>query len=170
MVEWRTLRTWACLAVLPGAVAGGCASSSNPFSNNTDFDRTFIAAAQTWDLNKDSVVTCDEWTQYITTEFRQADSNGDGALDAEEWKKLVRNDRLFEIANLAYYDANGDGRVTLEEMTGKQNLAFKLLDRNSDCQIDRSESVQVHGVDKIKPKDGGAPDTTTQGSGRPGGY
>lgn len=157
MVDWRTFRTWACLAVLPGTVAGGCASSSNPFNNTSDFDRTFIAAAQTWDLNKDSVVTCDEWTQYVTQEFRSADANGDGALDAEEWKKLVRSDRLFEVANLAHYDANGDGRVTLEEMTGKQNLAFKLLDRNSDCQIDRSESVQVHGVDKIKPKES-APD------------
>ena len=176
MAERRTLRSLACLALLPGAVAGGCASSGNPFNNASDFDRTFIAAAQTWDLNKDGSVSCDEWVQYVTQEFRQADANGDGTLDEEEWKKLVASDRLFEIANLKYYDANGDGRVTLEEMTGKQNLAFKLLDRNGDCQIDRTESVQVHGVDRPKPS-GGAPDGTTSGggstgpsSGRPGGY
>jgi Ca2+-binding EF-hand superfamily protein len=153
MVERRTLRMWACLALLPGAVAGGCASSGNPFGNTSDFDRTFIAAAQTWDLDKNGSVSCDEWMQYVTQEFRQADANGDGALDEEEWKKLVASDRLFEVANLKYYDANGDGRVTLEEMTGKQNLAFKLLDRNGDCQIDRTESVRVHGVDKVKPKE-----------------
>ena len=97
--------------------------------------------------------------------------NGDGALDAEEWKKLTGSDRLFEIANISYYDANGDGRVTLEEMTGKQNLAFKLLDRNTDCQIDRTEAVQVYGTDRPKPS-GDAPDPTKSGgtSGRPGGY
>ncbi|WP_333794078.1 EF-hand domain-containing protein [Hyphomicrobium sp.] len=168
MIEWRTLRTWACLVILPGAIAGGCASSGNPFNNTSDFDRTFIAAAQTWDLDKDGTVTCDEWVQYVTEGFRQADANGDGALDAEEWKKLMASDRLFEIANLAYYDANGDGRVTLEEMTGKQNLAFKLLDRNNDCQIDRTESVQVHGVDRTKPKDTGA-DQQMPRAGSPGG-
>lgn len=174
MVERRALGSLACLALLPAALAGGCSSGiTNPFNNTSDFDRTFIAAAQTWDLDKNGTVTCDEWTQYISSEFRQADTNGDGALDAEEWKKLVSNDRLFEIANISYYDANGDGRVTIEEMTGKQNLAFKLLDRNNDCQIDRTESVQVYGTDRPKPSSD-APDPTKSGgtgpSGRPGGY
>lgn len=164
----RALRTMACLALVPGVAGGGCASGGNPFKNTSDFDRTFIAAAQTWDLDKNGSVSCDEWTRYVTAEFRQADTNGDGTLDAEEWKTLVKSDRLFEVANIAYYDANGDGRVAVEEMTGKQNLAFKLLDRNQDCQIDRTESVQVHGIDKAKPKD--APDQSIpRGGGGPGG-
>jgi hypothetical protein len=171
MVQRRALGSLACLALLPAAVAGGCASGGNPFSNTSDFDRTFIAAAQTWDLDKNGSVSCDEWVRYVSQEFRQADGNGDGALDGDEWKKLITSDRLFEIANISYYDANGDGRVTLEEMTGKQNLAFKLLDRNGDCQIDRTEAVQVHGVDRPKPS-GDAPDPTKGGTtpGRPGGY
>lgn len=152
MLQRRVLRTVTCLALGAGLIAGGCASSS-PFSKTSDFDRTFISAAQTWDLDKNGSVSCDEWVQYVTQSFREADVNGDGALDAEEWKKLVANDRLFEVANISYYDANGDGRVTLEEMTGKQNIAFKLLDRNGDCQIDRTEAVQVHGVDKVKAKE-----------------
>ena len=153
MLQRRGLRTVSWLALVPAVVAGGCSSSSSPFSNSSDFDRTFIAAAQTWDLNKDGAVTCNEWIEYITQAHREADANGDGALDAEEWQKLARSDRLFEVANLKYYDANGDGRVTVEEMTGTHNVAFKLLDRNQDCQIDRTETVQVHGVDKVKPKE-----------------
>lgn len=136
------------LVLVPGLIAAGCSSVGNPFEKTSDFDRTFIGAAQTWDLDKNGVVTCDEWSQYVATSFREADANGDGALDATEWQSLVKSDRLFEVANLAYYDANGDGRVTIEEMSGKQNLAFKLLDRNQDCQIDRTETVQVHGVDR----------------------
>jgi Ca2+-binding EF-hand superfamily protein len=168
MAERRALRTMACLALLPAAFVGGCSSSAkNPFGNTSDFDRTFIAAAQTWDLDKNGSVGCDEWTRYVSTEFRQADGNGDGSLDAEEWKKLVASDRLFETANISYFDANGDGKVAVEEMTGKQNLAFKLLDRNQDCQIDRTETVQVHGIDKPKAASS-APDTSSSRGG--GGY
>ena len=154
MTERRALRAAAGLAVVAGWVAGGCSSSGgNPFGSSSDFDRTFIAAAQTWDLNKDGTVTCNEWIEYISQGHREADGNGDGAVDAEEWPKLVKSDRLFEMANLKYYDANGDGRVTREEMVGTHNVAFKLLDKNQDCQIDRTEIVQVHGVDKVKPKE-----------------
>lgn len=163
MSQKRTVMVASSLALASVLVAGGCSTGGgNPFAKSNDFDRTFISAAQTWDLDKNGTVTCDEWTQYISASFREADSNGDGALDAEEWKTLVKGDRLFEIANLSYYDANGDGRVTLDEMTGKPNVAFKLLDRNQDCQIDRTEAVQVRGVDTQKAKDG-APDTTGRG-------
>lgn len=155
MAQRRTLRAVTGLVLVP-VLAAGCASG-NPFNNATDFDRTFISAAQTWDLDKNGSVSCDEWVQYVSTSFREADANGDGALDAEEWKVLVKSDRLFEVANISYYDANGDGRVSVEEMTGKQNLAFKLLDRNQDCQIDRTEAVQVHGVDRPKAKEGPSP-------------
>lgn len=166
MFERRTLRTVTCLMLGPGLVAGGC-SSGAPFSKSNDFDRTFISAAQTWDLDKNGSVGCDEWVKYIQQSFRDFDANGDGGLDQDEYAKLVKTDRLFEIANIAYYDTSGDGRASLEEMTGKQNVAFKLLDRNQDCQIDRTETVQVHGVDRPKPG-GGAPDTTQQGADRPG--
>lgn len=159
----RTLRAGSGLALLAALSAGGCAAG-NPFKNTNDFDRTFIGAAQTWDLDKNGVVTCDEWGQYVAVSFREADANGDGILDADEWQSLIRNDRLFQVANLSYYDTNGDGRVTLEEMQGKQNLAFKLLDKNQDCQIDRTETVQILGVEK-KKSDTTAPDSTQQGPG-----
>ncbi|MDQ8698618.1 EF-hand domain-containing protein [Hyphomicrobium sp. LHD-15] len=163
MFRKRTRMVVSGWALTSAFAVGGCSTAGvNPFAKSNDFDRTFISAAQTWDLDKNGTVTCDEWTQYISTSFREADANGDGALDAEEWKALVKGDRLFEVANLSYYDANGDGRVTLDELTGKPNVAFKLLDRNQDCQIDRTEQVQVRGVDKEKAKET-APDTTGRG-------
>ena len=66
---------------------------------------------------------------------------------------MARNDRLFSTANLSYYDANNDGKVTIEELTGKQNLAFKLLDKNNDCQIGHDEKVNVYSVAKPKEKE-----------------
>jgi Ca2+-binding EF-hand superfamily protein len=129
-------------------------------SSASGMDRTFISAAQTWDFDKDGSVTCDEWKNYVATLVRESDGNGDGALDAEEFQKLAKTDQLFSIAGISYYDANGDGRVTIEEMTSKPNAAFKLLDKNGDCRIDRTESVRVLQVDA--PKASTAPNTDQQ--------
>ena len=101
MLQRRAIRTVTCLAIGTGLVAGGC-SAGAPFSKANDFDRTFISAAQTWDLDKNGSVGCDEWVQYLQQSFREFDANGDGALDNEEYAKLVKSDRLFEAANIAY--------------------------------------------------------------------
>lgn len=134
----------------------GCSSmpsmmtTGSPFSNANNVDRTFIGAAQTWDMDKNSVVTCDEWKQYTGTLLREADMNGDGALASDEFAKMAKSDRLFDIADLKYYDGNGDSKVTADELTGKPNRAFQLLDKNGDCQIARDESAQVVQVEKAK--------------------
>jgi Ca2+-binding EF-hand superfamily protein len=138
---------------LPAAALLLGACTSTPFSSSSDFDRTFIGAAQTWDLNKDGSVSCDEWKQYALTSFRENDANGDGALDQQEFLAMAKNDRLFEVANLSYYDSNSDGKVAAQELSEKPNTAFKLLDKNGDCKIDRNESVQVYNVDKPKEKE-----------------
>ncbi len=167
----KPLEVWSLVALagvaFTGALVGSGCSTSSPFSNSSDFDRTFIGAAQTWDLDKNSVVTCDEWKQYAITSLREADSNGDGVLDATEFGVMAKNDRLFQLANLSYYDANSDGRVSADEMVGKQNAAFRLLDKNGDCQIDRNESVQVVASEKVKEKQKDVDQTLPRsGSGR----
>ncbi len=155
------------------AFFGGCSSmpsltgGGSPFSSGSGVDRTFIGAAQTWDFDKNGSVTCDEWKNYVTTLLRESDGDGDGALVDAEFQQMAKTDQLFTVADRAYYDANGDGKVTVEEMTGKQNVAFKQLDKNGDCSIDRNESVRILQVDA--PKGGTAPNTDQQGPGRQGG-
>jgi hypothetical protein len=138
-----------CLAAM--LLVAGC--STSPFGSASGMDVTFMNASQTWDNDKDNTVTCEEWKQYAVSSMRQADANGDGLLDAQEWATMVSNDRLFEVANLSYYDANGDGRVSFDELTGKQNLAFKLLDKNGDCKITADEKVTITSVPKPKEKE-----------------
>ena len=146
-------RTWLAHGAVAVALAvGGCGTSS-PFSSASSTELTFINASQTWDLDKNGTVTCDEWKQYATSSFKQADGNGDGALDAQEWSVMVASDRLFETAGLSYYDANADGKVTLDELANKPNTAFALLDKNKDCQIGHDEAVTMHSVVRAKTKD-----------------
>lgn len=148
----------AAMGVIAGLLGSACSSmpslmggGKSPLGSGSALDQTFIGAAQTWDFDKNGTVTCDEWKNYAATLFRESDGDGNGALDAAEFQQMSRTDRLFEIADVAYFDANRDGKVTLEEMTGKQNTAFRLLDKNGDCQIDRNESVQVLQREAPKP-------------------
>ena len=130
---------------MPSLTGGG-----SPFGSTSSIDRTFIGAAQTWDFDKDGTVTCDEWKN-----------------DAAEFAQMAKTDHLFTVADIGYYDANGDGKATVEELTGKQNAAFKLLDKNADCRIDRTESVRVLPTNAPKPS-GGAPNTDQQIPGQGG--
>lgn len=129
---------------------GGLFTTGSPFKNASVVDRTFIDAAQTWDLDKNAIVTCEEWKQYATTALREADVNSDASLTKDEFSTMAKNDRLFDVADLSYYDSNSNGSVSIEELTGKKNRAFTLLDKNNDCQIARDESAKVVARDKPK--------------------
>lgn len=146
----------AAVGAAVAACGGGAAlpSLSNPFAKGTsDFDLTFLSASSTWDMNKDGTVTCDEWKQYATELLQESDGDKDNALTIAEWGKLSSSDRLFVTADHKYYDANGDGKVALEELTGKKNHAFTLLDKNNDCALGHDEKAHVFSVAKPKEKE-----------------
>lgn len=163
----RAVATMAAAALLTAACSG---AGVNPFAKASGPELVFVSAAQTWDMNRDNVVTCDEWKQYTAELFAPADRDGDGALTAEEWKGLVAQDRLFETAGMGFFDRNGDGKVTREELAETPNPAFALLDRDKDCRITSNEMVQTRQID-APPPSSGAPNTGGAtgpgGTGRP---
>jgi Ca2+-binding EF-hand superfamily protein len=143
------------LTLLVPLLSGCSTGKGSPLDQASLIDREFVIAAVTWDLNKDGNVTCDEWKQYVTSLFREADANHDGMLTREEYAVLSRRDRLFETAGFNYFDTNGDGRISLSEMLDKPNPAFVLLDRNHDCVLTPDERVQASGPREDAPRDSG---------------
>lgn len=134
-----------CIALALCLGAAGCAGNDNksPLASATPTEREFVLAAITWDLNRDGDVTCEEWKQYVADLFREADANRDGFLSKEEFAAMGRSDRLFETAGFKYFDADGDGRLTLAEIADKPNPAFILLDVDKDCRITPEERQQM---------------------------
>jgi hypothetical protein len=135
--------------------------SINPFGPKSlsDVDRAFLQAAGSWDRNHDNVVTCDEWKSYAEDLFNGADVDHDDSLDASEWSNLVKVDRMFETADLRYYDQNGDGKVTRAEFVDKPNPAFTLMDTAGRCKLDGSQiasarSKTEYDVSGKKPESG----------------
>jgi hypothetical protein len=119
-----------CSSALLGA---GCAGTSPGLSDT--IEGSFIRAAQTWDLNHDEKVTCEEWRTYAASLFKEADSDHNGKLTREEFAKLPKIDRLFEVANFDYYDVNKQGYVTQADFVDRPNPAFAALDHDKSCVI-----------------------------------
>lgn len=132
------------LATACGAVMAlaACGTPVNPFSTGSsvsEIDRVFLAAAGTWDRNKDGVVTCDEWKAYAGELFDAADANRDGMLDPTEFATLTSTDKMFVTADFSYFDANRDGKVSRAELVDRPNPAFLLLDHKKTCQLTSTE-------------------------------
>lgn len=147
------------------AGCGGGVPSS--FGGVGERDLMFVSAAQTWDLDKNNEVTCEEWTKYTSDLFQSADKNVDGNLSKEEYQNVMKSDRLFETAGFSFFDSNSDGNLTLAEFTGRENPAFRILDRDKDCRISANETVQTRQMETLSQGGGGAPGSIP-GSG-PGG-
>lgn len=142
------LLTTSVCAISAALAMSGCSTSSmptigsiNPFGGNTisEVDRAYLQAAGSWDLNHDSVVTCNEWKSYAEDLFNGADANHDDFLDATEWQNLTNVDKLFVTADIKYFDANGDGKVSRQEFVDKPNPAFVLMDKAGTCKLDSNQ-------------------------------
>ncbi len=141
------LRSSVC-AITTATTVAACSTASmptigsiNPFggSSISEIDRAYLQAAGSWDLNHDSVVTCNEWKSYAEDLFNQADTNHDDALDASEWQNLTNVDKMFVTVDMKYFDTSGDGKVTRQEFVDKPNPAFVLMDKAGTCKLDANQ-------------------------------
>jgi hypothetical protein len=152
------------LAGCGGSPMGAIGSITNKMTGSksvSETDRVFLMAAGSWDRNRDNNVTCDEWKAYATELFNGADGNRDDALDATEWGGVTSIDRMFVTADLKYFDANGDGKVTRVEFVDKENPAFKLMDTAKTCSLSGAQVAGARSKTEYdttgKVKEGGDP-------------
>ncbi|HPG89972.1 MAG TPA: hypothetical protein PLD46_09980, partial [Hyphomicrobium sp.] len=118
-----------------------------------------VASAGSWDRNRDNQVTCDEWKAYATELFNAADATRDDALDVTEWNEMIKTDRMFEVADHNYFDANNDGKVSRAEFVDRPNPAFKLMDTGNTCvlsgaQVAGARSKTEYDTSGKKPESG----------------
>ena len=107
----RRLRLLHCGLLLAGCSSAFLGAGTSPGLCGA-VEEAFIGAAQTWDVNHDGKITCEEWRSYAASLFKEADNDHDGKLTREQFALLQEFDRLFEVADFDYYDVNKKGYVT----------------------------------------------------------
>jgi hypothetical protein len=161
--------------IAAGALAGVAACSNSMPSltgGPSEIDRVFLLAAGNWDRNKDGNVACDEWKAYATELFDIGDVERKGHLTPEDWKRVVKVDRMFETVDFRYYDKNGDGKVDRAEFVDRPNRAFELADRDKNCILTTTELTGARSAgapDKKVTPAGSESGASKPGQGGPGG-
>lgn len=116
-------------AILHAQSASGPKPSARPITD------PLLAGFLRWDTDSDGTLTCQEWKRYAEQLFIRSDKNHDGVLAIDEFAILGKYEPIFLQADLAYFDDNLDGRVTVREFSDKPNPIFARYDRNRDCQL-----------------------------------
>jgi Ca2+-binding EF-hand superfamily protein len=97
----------------------------------------------TWDANDDGVITRDEAPDRMMELFDQIDANADGMLEADELRNMRPGGRgrprVAPAERLKQFDADGDGRLTREELPFQMERMLDRFDTNGDDVLDIAE-------------------------------
>jgi Ca2+-binding EF-hand superfamily protein len=107
----------------------------------------FSEAAQRWfdsfDQDKDGVLTPEEYTAVAEKQFGRVDSNADGSVDLDEYVFGIPegNDQELERAKkrFAIMDHNGDGGAIQDEFVAFGKQVIDLSDFDGDGKMTRDE-------------------------------
>jgi Ca2+-binding EF-hand superfamily protein len=96
-----------------------------------------------FDQDKDAVITPDEYTAVAEKQFGRVDGNGDGVVDQGEYIFGIPegNDEEIERAQKRFVimDRNGDGGATQEEFVAFGHQVIQLSDTDSDGKMTMDE-------------------------------
>lgn len=136
------MKNTALMFCLSTAIAAGMASQSVAASEHRQGPRINFEEV---DANADGLVTPAELEAHRAARFAATDADGNGSLSRaeiearmlinQEERRVKFLDRMFSKR-----DANGDGQLTLDEMTaGRAGKMFERADADGDGQISKAE-------------------------------
>jgi hypothetical protein len=130
-----------CALVILYIVTGSAAAQGRKGSETSTASKysgmdPFLAWATDWgDPKGEGVYTCEQWKQYATKVFNEADRNHDGYVDTQEFEAIRKAHAMFKDADVGYFDDNRDGRMSRGEFVDKPNPLFTRYDKKGTCRV-----------------------------------
>ena len=94
-----------------------------------------------YDTNRDGEITCEDATLKRAKEFDEIDKDGNGQLDAGEYRYAKFQDRSFLYIELSDVDTDQSLTVSQPEFTAIPDGEYVAIDRNRDCITTRPEII-----------------------------
>lgn len=91
------------------------------------------------DANGDGVISRAEYRNAQSARWPQIDRNGDGYLGEDDFPRVATRRAKTQLAEIAYLDGNGDGRISQSEFVNGPAPIFRRADKNADGVLTRSE-------------------------------
>ena len=116
------------------AVAAGPA-----FAQSQDPMQQLLANFDRIDANGDGVIAREEYRAVQEARWPQIDRNGDGYLTEDDFPRIAAQRARTQLAQVAYLDTDGDGRIGRTEFLDGPAPLFQRADLNGDGVLTRSE-------------------------------
>lgn len=91
------------------------------------------------DADGDGALSAAEFRNVQAAQWPQVDRNGDGFLTLDDFPRLAAGRAKTQLAEIAYLDADGDGRISQSEFVDGEPPLFRRADSNGDGMLTQSE-------------------------------
>ncbi|QKC84705.1 hypothetical protein [Mesorhizobium sp. NZP2077] len=99
--------------------------------------------------DSDGAITFDQFSDAMNARLKKLVAANGGKLTVAQLADALEKARFERMAKriIARYDSKGDGTLTSDDITGRENKVFAMLDRNNDGKIEKSELLDDEGND-----------------------
>lgn len=98
-----------------------------------------LASFDRVDADGDGAISRAEYRSVQAARWPQIDRNGDGYLTEDDFPRAAARRARMQLAEIAYLDTDGDGRISQNEFVDGQPPLFRRADQNGDGALTRSE-------------------------------